>query len=343
MEDNLKLSTFLLFELCQSHCWGIAVLSSCANSGGNEMSYASIVMPVYNGEKHLSTAIESILSQTFTDFKLIAIDDCSADSSLSILQSYHDKRILIVENDQHRGVAAVLNQGLALADGELVFRMDADDVSFPNRLQCQIDFMKENPNISVCGSDTDLIDKKGSIIGHRDTKKGDQRIKIALFLGETSLAHPAVAIRNAILETHQIQYSEHYPYAEDYEIWCRCSTFSTYENIPKTLLQYRHHNESVSKAHYIRQRLAARKVLADHLYRLGLNLSREELNCHFQFSLGLEQKNTMPTKEQFIQWKTVLIAWNRNCRLFDPALFEVELEQRYQNALKSFPDHSAGL
>lgn len=305
------------------------------------MSHASIVMPVYNGEKHLASAIESLLGQTFTDFRLIAIDDRSTDSSLAILRSYRDKRILIVENDQHRGVAAVLNQGLAYADGKLLFRMDADDVSLPQRLQSQINFMKENPQISVCGSDTDLIDKDGNIIGHRDTKKGDQRIKIALFLGETSLAHPAVVIRNAALKTHQIQYSEQYPYAEDYELWCRCSTFSTYENIPETLLQYRHHDESVSKAHYTRQRLAARKVLAAHLHRLGLHISREELNCHFQFSLGLEQSDTMPTKEQFTQWKTTLTTWNRNRGLFDPTLFELELEERYRDALSSFPERSA--
>ena len=302
------------------------------------MSYASIVMPVYNGEKHLPSAIESLLGQTFTDFKLIAVDDCSTDSSLAIMQSYRDKRILIIENDRHRGIAAALNQGLTYADGTLLFRMDADDVSLPHRLQCQIDFMKKNPQISVCGSDTDLIDQDGNIIGHRDTKKGDQRIKIALFLGETSLAHPAVAIRNEVLKTHRIQYSEQYPYAEDYELWCRCSTFSTYENIPETLLQYRHHNESVSKAHYTPQRLAARKILAAHLRRLGLNISQEELNCHFQFSLGLEQNDTMPTKEQFIRWKTTLSAWNRTHGLFDPALFETELEERYQDALTSFPD-----
>lgn len=302
------------------------------------MSYASIVMPVYNGEKHLPSAIESLLGQTFTDFRLIAVDDCSTDSSLAIMRSYRDKRILIIENDRHRGIAAALNQGLTYADGTLLFRMDADDVSLPQRLQCQIDFMRENPQISVCGSDTDLIDQDGNIIGHRDTKKGDQRIKIALFLGETSLAHPAVAIRTEALKTHRIQYSEQYPYAEDYELWCRCSTFSTYENIPEALLQYRHHNESVSKAHYTRQRLAARKILAAHLRRLGLNISREELNCHFQFSLGLGQNDTMPTKKQFIRWKATLAAWNRAHGLFDPALFETELEERYKDALTSFPE-----
>lgn len=300
------------------------------------MSYANIVMPVYNGEKHLSTAVDSILAQTFTDFKLIAVDDCSTDASLAILHSYRDERILIVENHRHRGIAAALNQGLALTDGELLFRMDADDVSLPQRLQHQIDFMRENPQIAVCGSDTDLIDGYGNIIGHRNTKKGDQRIKIALFLGETSLAHPAVVIRNSILKTHQIQYSEDCPYAEDYELWCRCSTFSTYENIPETLLQYRHHNESVSKAHYTCQRLTARKILVAHLRRLGLNISREELNCHFQFALGLDEEGARPTKEEFAQWKTTLAEWNRTHGLFEPALFETELERRYQHALRSF-------
>lgn len=300
------------------------------------MSYANIVMPVYNGEKHLSTAVDSILAQTFTDFKLIAVDDCSTDASLAILRSYRDERILIVENRRHRGIAAALNQGLALMDGELLFRMDADDVSLPQRLQCQVDFMRENPQITVCGSDTDLIDGCGNIVGRRNTKKGDQRIKIALFLGESSLAHPAVVIRSSTLKAHQIQYSEHCPYAEDYELWCRCSTFSTYENIPETLLQYRHHSESVSKAHYTRQRLTARKILADHLRRLGLNISQEELNCHFQFALRLDEGGTRPAKEQFVRWKTALAEWNRAHGPFEPALFEIELERRYQYALRSF-------
>lgn len=300
------------------------------------MGYANIVMPVYNGEKHLSTSVDSILAQTFTDFKLIAVDDCSTDASLAILHSYRDKRIVVVENHRHRGIAAALNQGLALTDGELLFRMDADDVSLPQRLQRQIDFMRENPQIAVCGSDTDLIDGCGNIIGHRNTKKGDQRIKIALFLGETSLAHPAVVIRNSILKAHRIQYSEDCPYAEDYELWCRCSTFSTYENIPEALLQYRHHSESVSKAHYTCQRLTARKILATHLCRLGLNISQEELNCHFQFALGLDEEGAKPTKEQFAQWKTTLAERNRTHGLFEPVLFETELERRYQYALKSF-------
>ena len=317
-KDNLQLS----LKNYRGNAWG-----------GSLMCRVRVVMPVYNEEKYLADAVDSILLQTFSDFILIAVDDCSTDDSLAILHSYRDERIQIVENDQHKGITHVLNQGLSHAEGDLIFRMDADDISLPQRLQRQIDFMQNHPQVFACGSDTDLINETGKVIGHRDTKKGDQRIKIALFLGETSLAHPSVVMRSAAMKAYQLQYSEKYPYAEDYELWCRCSTFSIYENIPEVLLQYRHHNKSVSKAFAIRQRLFARQILATHLYRLGLNATPEELNCHMQFALSLDQIDMMPTKSQFIQWKNTLINWNRHHRLFEPTLFESELEWRYQKAL----------
>lgn len=265
------------------------------------MCRISVVMPVYNEEKYLAAAVDSILLQTFSDFILIAVDDCSTDNSLAILHSYRDERIQIVENSQHKGISHALNQGLSHAEGDLIFRMDADDISLHQRLQRQVDFMRNHPQVFACGSDTDLIDETGKVIGHRDTKKGDQPIKIALFLGETSLAHPLVVMQSEAMKAHQLQYSEKYPYAEDYELWCRCSAFSMYENIPEVLLQYRHHDKSVSKACAIRQRLFARQILATHLCRLGLNATPDELNCHMQFALSLDQIVTMPTKAQFIQ------------------------------------------
>lgn len=300
------------------------------------MYATSIVLPVYNAEKYLPTTIESILSQTFSDFTLVAVDDCSTDRSLEILHSFQDERMQIIENSCHHGITHALNQELASAEGELIFRMDADDICLPHRLQHQVEFMKNHPQIFACGTDTDLIDSTGKIVGHRDTQKGDQCIKIALFLGETSLAHPSVVMRAALVKLHQLQYSEKYPYAEDYELWCRCSTFCLYENIPEALVQYRHHKESVSKAFNIRQRLSARKILAAHLYRLGLKASPEELNCHMQFSLGLNDETTMPMKVHFTQWRDNLIRWNRHSGVFDPPVFEAALELRYQRVLDSW-------
>lgn len=298
------------------------------------MEKASVIMPVYNGEAHLSEAVESILAQSFSDFTFIAVDDASSDNSLAILHSYRDKRLRIIKNAYHRGITYALNQGLAIAEGEVIFRMDADDISHPQRFQRQFQFMREHPHIFACGADTDLIDDAGNRIGYRDTKKGDQPIKIALFLGETSLPHPAVAIRASTVKQRALRYVERYPYAEDYEFWCRCSTFGTYENLPEPLLRYRHHSHSVSQAFKIQQRLSARQILTAHLRRLGLRPSPVELSCHMQFALGLGADAPLPEKAAFERWRHTLIQWNRRERQFAPDVFEPELEQRYSYALQ---------
>lgn len=299
------------------------------------MEKVDIILPVYNSEKYLASAINSILGQTFSDFNLYVIDDCSTDNSLSALQAYSDSRIKIVTNSQHRGISYSLNKGLSISKENLIFRMDADDISLPERLESQIQFMQKHPYIFACGSDTELIDEHGRVYGYRETKHGDQRIKIALFFGETSLAHPAVVMRASHIKKFHLQYSSNYLYAEDYELWCRCSHFSTYENISSPLIQYRRHHKSVSKAFSIQQRLSARKILKIYLNQLGLNPNPEEFNCHIQFALALDDMDTKPAKQQFRQWRDYLISWNRSQSLFEPALFEAELEQRYTKTIPS--------
>lgn len=110
------------------------------------MPKMSVLMPVYNAERFLREAIDSILAQTFTDFEFLIIDDCSTDSSPEILKSYSDPRIRIYRNEQNSGISATLNRGIELAEAPLIARMDADDVSYPQRLQRQWDFIQEHPD-----------------------------------------------------------------------------------------------------------------------------------------------------------------------------------------------------
>ena len=161
------------------------------------MPKVSIIMPVYNGEKYLKSAVKSVLDQSFQDYEFIVIDDGSNDCTRSILLGCKDNRIKLIRNITHRGISFALNQGLSLASGELIMRMDADDICEPQSILKQVHFMDQHTDIDVCGSDTELIDEKGKVIGYRNTKKGDQQIKIALLLGECSLAHPAVVVRRA--------------------------------------------------------------------------------------------------------------------------------------------------
>ncbi len=123
----------------------------------------SVVMAVHNGEKYLRQAVESILAQTFMDFEFIIVNDGSNDSTDSILGEFasRDKRIIIVQNGKNIGLTRSLNRGLELAHGQLIARMDVDDISFPQRLEAQVDFMESHPEIGILGTAACVIDADG--------------------------------------------------------------------------------------------------------------------------------------------------------------------------------------
>jgi len=112
----------------------------------------TVLMPVYNGEKYLNEAIDSILGQTFKDFKFLIINDGSTDGTADILKSYKDSRIKVTNNEKNIGLTKSLNKGLKMAKSEYIARMDADDISLPTRLQKQVEFMDSHPKVGVCGT-----------------------------------------------------------------------------------------------------------------------------------------------------------------------------------------------
>src|SRR5690606_29827801 len=109
-------------------------------------------MPVYNGEKYIKEAIRNILCQTFSNFELVIIDDGSTDSSIEIIQSIKDRRIRFLKNEKNQGIAYTRNVGLKEAKGEFLAWMDCDDLVEPNRLEIQINYLKNNPEIGICGT-----------------------------------------------------------------------------------------------------------------------------------------------------------------------------------------------
>ena len=118
----------------------------------------SVIMSNYNTpEEFLRASIESVLNQTYSNFEFIIVDDCSTDNSLEIIKSYQDERIVVLENKENLGITKSLNRGLEIAKGEYVARMDADDISFPKRFETQVEYLKNNPQVIVCGTGVELI------------------------------------------------------------------------------------------------------------------------------------------------------------------------------------------
>ena len=207
------------------------------------MPKISVVMPVYNGEKYLREAMDSILAQTYTDFEFIIIDDGSKDTSAEIVRSYNDPRIRFVQNEHNMGVAATLNRGLDLAHGEYIARMDADDISLPQRFEKQITFMDQHPEVAVCGSAIELF---GAQSGRRVFSEKPEQMKVDMFFS-SGLAHPSAMLRGSVFGKNGLRYDGEFSKMEDYELWTR--VLEQYEIccVPDVLLKYRIHPEQVTR------------------------------------------------------------------------------------------------
>lgn len=205
----------------------------------------SVVMPVYNGSLYLREAIDSILSQTHTNLEFIIVNDGSTDNSEDIILSYDDPRICYYRNETNCGICVTLNKGLDVARGKYIARMDCDDVSIPERLQKQVEYMEEHPSIGIVGSDIVVFGKY--IDEHIFTFEHDKYCCKAGLLFNTCFAHPSVMMRKRILEDNNLRYDESSRGFEDFELWYRMSKSTEMVNIHEPLLYYRKHNSQVTQ------------------------------------------------------------------------------------------------
>ena len=180
------------------------------------MSKISVVMPVFNAEKTVAEAIESVLKQTHEDFELIIIDDGSEDDTVSKIRSYTDSRIVLLQNSHD--FIGTLNKGLEYATGKYIARMDADDIMHIDRLRIQHAIMEEEPEITICG--TWIVFFGENVPKDRIYGGGNGLIEhpVLQFLNKNFLTHPSTMIRRDFLVNHGLRY-EHYAYAEDYKLW----------------------------------------------------------------------------------------------------------------------------
>ncbi|MDQ3534128.1 MAG: glycosyltransferase [Bacteroidota bacterium] len=200
----------------------------------------TVLMPVYNAEKYLKEAIDSILNQTHLDFEFLIIDDGSTDSSIEIINSYNDSRIRLVQNEQNFGITYSLNRGIHLASNELIARMDADDISHPTRLEKQYMYAQKYPEIALISAWIRRISSDGKFekISGLDTYD----IYYTLLFSPRGIYHPVVMFRkSAVLDVGM--YSK--KYAEDFNLWCKMIKKYRFHVIPEPLLDYRSSETSV--------------------------------------------------------------------------------------------------
>jgi glycosyltransferase involved in cell wall biosynthesis len=198
----------------------------------------SILMPVYNVAPYLREAMDSILAQTFLDFELIVLDDCSPDNSAEILDTYTDERIVRYRGEKNMGLSNVLNVGMAMARGELIARMDSDDISTPERLATQVAYLDAHPEVDLCSCGMELFGAKQET-WVRETNVEDVKIT-ALF--HSPILHASSVWRRASFERVGLRFLQEMVPAEDYDMWTRAMAAGLkLVNIPEVMYHYRIH------------------------------------------------------------------------------------------------------
>ena len=197
------------------------------------MPKVSVLMPVYNTkEEFLRESVESILNQTFQEFELIIVDDGSSNDVEEIIKTYNDSRIRFYKNEQNLGVSKTRNRLLELAQGEYCAWQDADDISLPERLEKQVQFLDENREISIVGTNLERFPAKKVIINKEFPKILD-------FIGGCAISQGTSMFRREDLKKNNLFYDEDLITSEDYDLWSRCVQILKIANIQEPLLKYR--------------------------------------------------------------------------------------------------------
>lgn len=227
----------------------------------------SVLMPAYNAADYIREAIDSILNQTFLDFEFIIINDGSTDSTEDIILSYSDKRIKYYANECNLGIVKTLNRGIDLSNGRYIARMDADDVSMPDRLEKQVHLLDVNPQIVASGTLYTILGDGSNIPVDVATNTEDIRYDMAIYC---QFAHSTMMIRKDILEQYKLRYREEYKCAEDYKLWTELLQYGDMINIPEVLGYIRQCEEGISISNAERQRNLSDRVRKEYLNQLGV-------------------------------------------------------------------------
>lgn len=264
----------------------------------------SIIMPVYNGEKYLRDAIDSILTQSFDDFEFIILADDSKDNSVELIKSYSDKRIQLIEHEEKKGIVGSLNEGLVIARGEYIARMDCDDICLPERIEKQVSFLDGHPNIGICGTWAKTIGGfKNELImppsGHND-------IVVQMFFAN-SIIHPSVVFRKSIF-TDGNYYNEKINVCEDYDLWVRLHKHTNFYNIPQFLIKYR--LSLKSKDCNDRNKAASSVIQQKLIKELADDLSEKDWQTH-KTTIDFDFKRSNQYLSELSIWFNKLLSSNK--------------------------------
>lgn len=243
----------------------------------------TVLLPVYNGEAYLRETLDSILSQTYTNFEFLIVDDGSTDSSGDIISSFNDSRIKVLRNPERLKLSGALNRGIKEAKGNYIARMDGDDIAYPRRLERQVEFLNNNPEIGVCGTAIEIF---GSVPGRVDIYPASHSEIQSYSLFDCPFCHPTVMLRKNLFDKFDLYYDGSFYPTEDFELWTRAVKCFPTANLREVLLRYRVHEKSMTGADWDEMDKQAARAIEPLLNQLGADCSDDELQFHRNIGRG---------------------------------------------------------
>lgn len=297
----------------------------------------SVILPVYNGEGFIAEAVDSILRQTFSDLELIVVDDGSDDGTTSVLASFEDPRLRVHTLPENQGIVTALNRGFELARGELIARQDADDRSYPLRLEAQVAAFRLDPELIVLGTACDVVDSEGRFLHTHRLPLEDSVLRWRM-LFQNSFVHSSVMFRRRAVDDLAILYDPEHRHAEDYDLWCRLLHHGKGANLPEPLLALRRHPGQVSVTAAEAQRAAADAISRRQLTLLGLSPSQTELRVLRDWQVHWPRPLRREEMTSFAASGKILAAFERHTDL--PKETARDLRRRWvEHTLSHAPFH----
>jgi glycosyltransferase involved in cell wall biosynthesis len=304
------------------------------SSAGNKSPLITVLLPVHNAASYLAASIESILNQTFRDFELIIINDGSTDNSANIISSFSDPRMVLVNNGKNLGLIASLNKGITLAKGKYIARMDADDISLPERFQKQVAKMESDPGIAALASFVDFINEDGEITGVWNTDReavSEKEIR-SLMQKTNCIAHPSVMMHTATAK--KFLYRQKQKGAEDWDLWMRIlADGKRIEKLPEVLLHYRIHPASVTAGDKAAIPLERRLMKVKTRFIFG-QIAKLKING---FYFGVKISAAKNLARHLVS--NVFPRWGRDVKryLTSPPWKVIAEEKAFRKALEAYP------
>ena len=294
---------------------GSAVQKQTGINSKGHIPVVSVVLPVFNGEKYIASAVESILLQTFRDFECIVLNDASTDNTLQILESFDDERLIIINNEKNLGLVRTLNKGMHLGQGEFIARMDGDDVSHPERFQKQVAYLRDHEDIDICGTRAHVFGGENYV---RNVYEHHDDIKVQL-LFINHIVHPSLMIRRSKWMEHDTRFNERFIKCEDYALWIELIDEMKFATLPDVLIHYRIHDENFSVPTQSNLDLIRKWNMENYktmLTKTGISFTDDDLQIHFTIGFLLYPHLSKERFETCINWMMKIVVANNHSHYF---------------------------